>query len=58
MIDAANKAGYPYSSQCSLPSLYQNALCDGGLVIISRFPIINEEFKPFITTPSQADGLA
>jgi len=41
------KAGFHYHAQSDEPSLFSSYVTDGGLLILSRFPILEVEFRPF-----------
>lgn len=41
------KAGFLYQAMSEEPSLFSSYLTDGGLLIMSRFPIVESEFRPF-----------
>jgi sphingomyelin phosphodiesterase len=43
----AQHSGFPYHAKSSLPGLFTGKLSDGGLLTLSRFPIIESEFKPY-----------
>jgi hypothetical protein len=47
LIQAAAKAGFPYYCKGTNPSVFHPALMDSGLLIISRLPIVYDEFLPF-----------
>lgn len=43
----AQKAGFNYHCTSEAPSLFSNCLIDGGLLILSRFPIVKSEFRAY-----------
>jgi len=47
LISYAKKAGLIYHAVCDPPSLFSGYATDGGLLILSRFPIIESEFHPY-----------
>ena len=47
LISCAKKAGFSYHVSSEAPSLFHNSVIDGGLLIVSRFPIIKSEFRAF-----------
>ena len=47
LITYAKKAGLNYHVACPQPSLVSGYFVDGGLVILSRFPIIEHDFEPY-----------
>ena len=47
LISYAMKAGFQYHAQSEEPSLFSSFVTDGGLLILSRFPILEVEFRPF-----------
>ena len=47
LIDYAKKSGFLYIAQSPKPSLKSLCVLDGGLIILSRFPIIKLEFQAF-----------
>lgn len=47
MIRCATKAGFLYYADAVSPSFFTSFVVDGGLLVLSRFPIIASEFKPF-----------
>lgn len=58
MILEARKQGFLYYAVCEKPSLWQMCTQDGGLLIISRYPIIESEFHGFKTPAILSDTLA
>ena len=40
LISYAQKAGFVYHAVCDLPGFFSGYSTDGGLLIVSRFPII------------------
>lgn len=58
MIKEARKVGLAYYTACDNPGLFQTAVGDGGLLILSRFPIIESEFYGFKTPALLSDSLA
>jgi endonuclease/exonuclease/phosphatase family metal-dependent hydrolase len=47
LIKYANKSGLFFYSCSPSPSFFSKFLVDGGLLILSRFPIVESEYKPF-----------
>lgn len=47
LIKYANKAGYFFYCECPSPSFFSKYVAEGGLIILSRFPIVEKEFYPF-----------
>jgi endonuclease/exonuclease/phosphatase family metal-dependent hydrolase len=47
LISYAQKAGLIHHAVCEAPSLFSGYATDGGLLIVSRFPIIESEFDPY-----------
>ena len=47
LITYAKKAGLIYHAVSDIPSLFSGYATDGGLLTLSRFPIIESEFEPF-----------
>ncbi len=47
LIRLANKAGFFFFCDSPIPSFYSKFTIDGGLLILSRFPISFNEFVPF-----------
>lgn len=47
LITYAKKAGLIYHVVNPYPGLFSGYVVDGGLVILSRFPIIASEFEPY-----------
>ena len=47
LISSAIKQGFFFYVDTPSPSFFSKYLVDGGLVILSRFPIINSSFIPF-----------
>mmetsp|Transcript_2355 Transcript_2355/g.2313 ORF Transcript_2355/g.2313 Transcript_2355/m.2313 type:complete len:121 (-) Transcript_2355:301-663(-) len=43
----AQKAGFLYISSLEDPQLNSTYLSDGGIMVLSRFPILRHEFMPF-----------
>ena len=58
LISAARQAGFKYYAAAPAPPVFSPCAIDAGLLVISRFPIICWEFKPFQTVPVQSDVLA
>ena len=40
-------AGFYYSAVSPAPGLFEWSVIDGGLLTLSRFPIVEKEFEPF-----------
>ena len=55
MIDLAQKAGIPYHVCNPNPSFFSYQLDHGGLLILSRYPIIESDFHEFESPPILAD---
>ena len=51
MVHKAKKAGLTYHVESPSPWFFEKEFIDGGLLIVSRFPIIDSHFHAF-TTPS------
>jgi len=47
LIRCASKAGFHYYADSPSPSFFTSFLVDGGLLVLSRFPILASEFKPY-----------
>lgn len=47
LITYAKKAGLTYHAVNDPPGLFSGYATDGGLLILSRFPIIESEFEPY-----------
>jgi len=47
LISYAQKAGLIYHAVCDAPSLFSGYATDGGLLIVSRFPIVEADFDPY-----------
>jgi hypothetical protein len=47
VIDNANKAGLIYHCQARAPSISTCQAADAGLTILSRYPILYDEFHAF-----------
>jgi endonuclease/exonuclease/phosphatase family metal-dependent hydrolase len=47
LIKFANKSGLFFYCDSPSPSFFSTCLADGGLLILSRFPIVLSEFRPF-----------
>jgi endonuclease/exonuclease/phosphatase family metal-dependent hydrolase len=47
MIKFANKSGLLFHVEVPSPSFFSKHIIDAGLLILSRFPIIESEFRPF-----------
>jgi endonuclease/exonuclease/phosphatase family metal-dependent hydrolase len=47
LISYGAKSGLSWSVVSQEPSLFSGFLTDGGLLIMSRFPIIDSEFHPY-----------
>jgi endonuclease/exonuclease/phosphatase family metal-dependent hydrolase len=47
LIKYANKSGLFFYVDSPSPSFFSKFLVDGGLLILSRFPIVESEFRPF-----------
>lgn len=47
LIRCATKAGFLYYADSPSPSFFTSFVVDGGLLILSRFPILVSEFKPY-----------
>ena len=45
--DISKRNGFSYSARSPAPKYYKGHLTDAGLLIISRFPILQSEFLPF-----------
>eukprot|EP01083_Nonionella_stella_P298091 1012074_1 len=49
-IAKAEKLGFLYHERCPRPKLFSVKLVDGGLLILSRFPLNSFKFHPFQTS--------
>lgn len=58
IILEARKQGFLYYATCDKPNLWQMCLADGGLLIISRYPIVESQFLGFKTPAILSDTLA
>ena len=47
LISYAQKAGLIYHSVSDPPGLFSGYATDGGLLIVSRFPIVESDFDPY-----------
>ena len=47
IIKFANLSGLFYFTDSPSPSFFSKTIVDGGLLILSRFPIIEYQFRPF-----------
>lgn len=47
VINYAHHSGFPFHARSVLPNMLHGFLPDGGLLTLSRFPILESEFKPF-----------
>ena len=47
LIGYAQRAGLVYYALPDLPSFFSGFATDGGLLVLSRFPIVRTEFCPF-----------
>ena len=47
LVCLAQKAGFLYSATVEDPSFNRTYLGDGGIMILSRFPILVQEFVPY-----------
>ena len=47
LVRIANKAGFFFFCSSPIPSFFSKYSVDGGLLILSRFPILSHEFVPF-----------
>lgn len=47
LIKYANKSGLFFFCDSPSPSFFSKFMVDGGLLILSRFPIIESEFRPY-----------
>jgi endonuclease/exonuclease/phosphatase family metal-dependent hydrolase len=47
LIRMANKCGFFFYIDTSLPSFMSKYMVDGGLLILSRFPIVSHSFMPY-----------
>lgn len=57
LVSYATKAGFFYIVQDDEPGLFSSYLSDGGLMILSRFPIIARSYHPY-SYSQDTDGLA
>jgi hypothetical protein len=47
-LAVCKKAGFFYIADVDPPGFFSNQLiCEGGVLIISRFPIVEKKFMPF-----------
>ncbi len=47
LIESARKAGYQFHAVSPNPNIFHESVIDGGLLIISRLPIIETRFHAF-----------
>jgi len=47
LIRCAAKAGFLFYTDAVSPSFFTSFVVDGGLLVLSRFPILSSEFKPY-----------
>jgi len=47
VIREAYKAGFHHYADATSPSFFTSFLVDGGLLVLSRFPILASQFKPY-----------
>ena len=57
-IESARKAGYEYHAVSPNPNIFHESVIDGGLLIISRLPIVETRFHAFKTAAIMSDVLA
>jgi len=47
LIKISSKLGFFYFYEIPPPSFFSKNIIDGGLLILSRFPVVDTEFKPY-----------
>ena len=47
LIEIGEASGFSYHARCQPPSLFTGKLTDSGLLILSRFPIVESEFQSY-----------
>ena len=47
LISYSQKAGLIYHAVCTVPGLFSGYATDGGLLIGSRFPLVESDFDPY-----------
>ena len=47
LITCAHHHGFPYYCHSPSAPLFGSAFIDGGLLILSRFPIVEQDFRPY-----------
>ena len=52
LIREAQKQGFEYYATCANPGFLSASVSDGGLLVVSRFPIVTTEFRPFTSQPA------
>lgn len=57
IIKAAKQKGYSYIIESPSPSFFSTYLCDGGLLVLSRLPIIESDFRVY-SVREQPDALS
>ena len=57
LITKLGQAGFKYVSSSDKPGLCEPKMIDGGIVVLSKFPIVESKFYDF-GTMGQSDGLS
>jgi len=47
LIELARKFGFKYSTESPKPNFFSKFFCDGGLLVLSKFPIMYTEFRKY-----------
>jgi endonuclease/exonuclease/phosphatase family metal-dependent hydrolase len=58
LIDAALEQGFKYHAVCPNPDFLSTFVVDGGLMILSKYPIKTSKFLPYRTAGVMSDCLA
>jgi hypothetical protein len=56
LIEEAYKQGFLYHVNSSQPKFFQDYMLDGGLVTISKYPIVRSQFHIYKTPPASHDA--
>lgn len=58
LIREAKNKGFTYHAISPAPSYFSTYACDGGLITVSRFPIVLSDFYPYQYPPTGDDSFA
>jgi endonuclease/exonuclease/phosphatase family metal-dependent hydrolase len=56
LLERAQKAGFTYFQKSTNADLFGKLLVDGGIVILSKYPIVDFKYQEF-TNMAKADGI-